>query len=181
MVITNHWSGSPAERLRAYHIEIVRKLALDPAYVTELKSMWESPIGSRHMDFAKLLSHFTIYKNDNLTQPTDYGTWDFNEDPRDNSANVEVASMCMPGGATAFSGAEPFTIGHAWCHAYINAIIAKLKNLDLAGSFPASVSSALQNGPIFVSSTHGQRALQTVNYGVEGAGATSQALSYEYG
>lgn len=180
-VQTHHWSGSGPTRIRAYHVEIAREQPLPSDYLYDLRVLWRRTDGARSVDFAKLKSYFAIYKNDDLSTPTDYGTWDFNEDPRDGSPNIEIASLCMPKGATAFDQEEPFTIAHAWAHAYIAAVIAKLKNMDVMGSFDAAPYPQFQNGPIPIIGTHGTRAIQQVNFGVQGAGASSEALSKQYG
>lgn len=183
MLITNHWSGSGPVRLRAYHIEIARTGEIGSLYSHDLRAAWQDPtMPMRAVDFALLHDKFVVWKNDTLTTINDYGTWDENSDPRDHSANVEIASMCMPGGATDFAGTEPFTIGHAWMHAYICAVVAKLKGIDLLGAFPTSVEpGTLQNGPIDVCGTHGSRAIQTIDFGVPNGNASSQALSDEFG
>jgi len=181
MFQTNHWSGSGPVRLRAYHIENARNAELTPQYLKDLRGAWLNPNGAASVDFALLRSKFNVWKNDSLTTPTDYGTWDFNNDPNDGSPNIQIASMCLPGGATDFGGVEPFTVAHAWMHAYECAAVAQLKGLDVLASFPASISGAFQNGPIFLCSTHGERAIQTIDYGVPGGAASSQAASDEFG
>jgi hypothetical protein len=53
-------------------------------------------------------------------------------------------------------------------HCAINARVAKLKNIDLTATFDVSVDpNVLQNGPIHVLSTHGERALQTNDLGAD--------------
>lgn len=168
MLITNHWSGSPAVRLRDYHVEIVRTGEITDQLRHTLREAWGYTDGSQRVDWKALLALFTIYKNDELSQSTEYGTWDLNHDPRDGSPNIEIASMCMPGGATAFAGDEPFTIAHAWVHTYATAAVSAIKKaIDVLGKFDVSAEpSVLQNGPIFVVSNHGERADQTQNPGV---------------
>ena len=181
-MITSHWSGSPPVRLRAYHVEIARTAPLLPDYLHDLRLRWLTASGQQYVDWPTLFSKFVVWKNDTLTTVSDYGTWDENSDPRDGSPNIEIASMCLPGGATDFNGAEPFTIAHAFMHAYIAAVVAQIKGVDLLGSFPASVEpGTLQNGPIFTVSTHGERAIQTIDYGVPGGAASSQDASDEFG
>jgi hypothetical protein len=182
MIITSHWSGSGAVRLRAYHEEIARTGAITDTYRAHLRTLWSQMNGALSVDWPQLFSLFTVWKNTDLSTPRDYGTWDINTDPRDGSTNIEIASMCMPGGATAFDGAEPFTVAHAFVHAYLVAAIAKRENIDVLATFPASVRpGTLQNGPIDVVGTHGTRAIQTIDYGVSGGNAASQAQSDEFG
>lgn len=180
-VLTNHWSGSPPVRLRAYHVEIGLTGTFTDEDFHNLRALHDQADGYKSVPWATLRAQFNVWKNDSFTTATDYGTWDFNTDPRDGSPNVEVASMCLPGGATDFGGQYPFTIAHAWMHAGIAARICQLKGLDTLGSFPASVAPQLQNGPINVISIHGERAIQTVNWNVPGAGASSEAASLEFG
>lgn len=179
-LVTNHWSGSVPIRLRAYHVEIARKTELPTEELHTLRQAWLAG-ASAVVNFPWLRTLFNVWKNDALTTANDYGTWQLNHDPRDQSPNIEVASMCLPGGATDFHGVEPFTIAHAWMHAYITAAICTLKNIDVPSSFDASVDGVLQNGPIFVVSTHGERAIQTKDYGIPGGAAISQAASDKYG
>ena len=182
MLETNHWSGSGPVRLRAYHIENARIVVLPSLYLHDLRAKWLDPNGARSVDFAELRGKFAVWKNDALTTINDYGTWDANSDPRDGTPNIEIASMCMPGGATDFYGSEPFTVAHAWMHAYECGAVGKLKGLDLLGTFPTSVEpGTLQNGPIDVCGTHGSRAIQTIDYGVPNGNASSQAASDEFG
>jgi len=181
MIATHHWSGSRAVRGRNYHIENARTGIIDDAYRHLLRAAWITDDGAKSVDFHKLKSLFIVYKNDSLTETTEFGTWDLNSDPRNGTPNIEIASLCMPGGATDFEGVEPFTIAHAWVHAYETAAICLLKGQDPQEFFNANVAPQLQNGPIFVFSTHGERAIQTKNYNVPGAGASSEAVSEEYG
>lgn len=181
MNITNHWSASPAVRLRAYHVEIALTGTLNAQFLHDLRALHDQADGYKTVPWSDLTSRFVIWKNDSLSTPNDYGTWDLNTDPRDGSSNIEVASMCMGGATTTDFGNEPFTIAHAWLHAGVCARICVLKNLEANGSFSDSVAAQLQNGPIYVISTHGERAIQTVDYGVPGGAASSQAASDEYG
>jgi len=162
MLITNHWSATGPYRLRDYHVEFARTVVLDEAFLATLRSAQPSQV-----DWQKLKSYFTIYKNVDLRTATDYGTWHLNHDPRDGSANIEVGALCMGGEAVNTSGSwgkEPYTIAHWWMHVGINARLCQLLNIDAGGSFDVSVEpSVLQNGPIFNLSLHCERAYQTVN------------------
>ena len=174
MLVTCHWSASPPQRLRAYHLEFALTGTMTAEDLHNLRAL-----GNASVPWTTLCAQFTIWKNDALTVPTDYGTFDLNNDPRDNSANIEVAAMCMSGASATNFGAYPYTIAHAWMHAAIVARIAVLKNLDCLESFSASVEpSVLQNGPIFTISTHGERAIQTNDWPL---GAASQTQSAKYG
>ena len=175
-VVTNHWSGSPPVRLQAYHVEIALTGVLTAGDFHFLRLLHDHPEGYLSVPWATLRNQFTIWKNDSFATATDYGTYEFNHDPRDGSPNIEVASMCMPGGATAFDGDSPFTIAHAWMHAAICARVCQLKGLDTVEAFPASDDPYFQNGPIFVVSTHGERAIQTKD-----TAATNPALGYFFG
>lgn len=184
--ITGHWSASPPERLNAYHVEFALTGSLSEDVMHELRALKNaggySPTG---FPWDTIRPQFTIWKNDSFTTSTDYGTWDNNNDPRDDSPNIEVAAMCMGGSDVSVEsnwGKWPYTIAHAWMHAGIIARICALKDIDANESFPASVEpSVLQNGPIYVVSTHGERATQTQNWGVPGAAAASLAQSQEFG
>ncbi len=179
---TAHWSASPPQRLRAYHEEFALTGSLDAQHLHNLRVLKGDPLGYSKVPWDELRAQFTLWKNDSFTTPTDYGTWDVNRDPRDGtSPNVEVAAMCMGDATTTNFGTWPYTIAHAWIHAGIIARICALKGFDSNGSFDASVAPQLQNGPIFVVSTHGERAIQTVNWNVSGAGASSEAASKEFG
>lgn len=179
---TGHWSASPPQRLRAYHEEFALTGKLSDDFLHNLRVLKSDPEGYLKVPWNELLAAFTIWKNDAFTVPTDYGTWDMNRDPRDGtSPNVEIAAMCMGDATTENFGTWPYTIAHAWIHAGLIARICALKGFDIGASFDASVAAQLQNGPIFVVSTHGERAIQTVNYGVPGAGASSEAASKEFG
>ena len=183
MLITNHWSASPPVRLNAYHIEFAATEDLDATLLHDLRAFKDNGGNAfANVPWSTLLLEFTIWKNDSFTTQTDYGTWDENTDPRDGSPNIEIAAMCMVGATTTNWGSYPYTIAHAWMHAGIIARICALKDLDANGSFDTSVEpSVLQNGPIYVVSTHGERALQTRDYGVAGGAAQSQELSDEFG
>lgn len=105
-----------------------------------------------------------------------------NTDPRDGSANTEVSAMCMAGAQTSDFGQYPYTMAHAWVHAGLLARICALKNIDATESFDTSIEPAtLQNGPIFTVSTHGERAIQTVDYGVPNGNASSRTASDQFG
>jgi hypothetical protein len=145
----------------------------------ELHTLRAIPDG-RFPNFAYLRRRFAIWKNDALSATTEYGTWEMNSDPRDHSANVEVAFMGMSGATTQNFGAYPYTIAAAWMHAALIARVCALKNIDCNGSFDVSVEPAvLQNGPIYNVSTHGERALQT--YNPPPNGATNDALGRSLG
>lgn len=162
MLVTGHWSATAPARLRDYHIEFSQTSPIDSAFKLALRDA----IALGPPDFAKLRESFTIWKNDQLGSPTDYGTWHLNHDPRDGSANIEIGALCMANATTQNWGRYPFTRAHAWMMAGIVARVCVLKKIDTGGSFATDVEpSVLQNGPIFNVSTHGERALQTQNPG----------------
>jgi hypothetical protein len=165
MIITCHWSVTPKKRQRDYHIEFALTGTLAREYIISLGKV-KNP---KEIDWEKLTDAFTIYKNHNLTDVTSYGTWRMNSDPRDGTANIEVAALTMDGSDVTTTGSwgdNPYTFAHAWMHAGIAARIAQIKNLDSSGSFETSVEpSVLMNGPIYIISTHGERALQTQDEG----------------
>jgi hypothetical protein len=78
-------------------------------------------------------------------------------------------------------GAYPFTIAHAFMLAAIAARVAQLKGLDVGGSFETNVRpDVLQNGPIFIFSTHAERAIQTYNPPPNGASDETHAREFGY-
>jgi hypothetical protein len=182
MLVTAHWSASPPARLRAYHIEFaLTGQTFSDLELHNLRALRADPNGYQSVPWSVLTSRFTIWKNDSLTTANDYGTWDLNNDPRDNSSNIEIAAMCMDNATTTNFGPDPYTMAHAWMHAGLFARVCALKNLDAGASFDAGVAPQLQNGPIFNLSTHAERAIQTVDYGVPGGSASSQAASDQFG
>ena len=161
MLITGHWSATGPTRLNDYHIESAKKTGAAVPHLTRDSN----PCAA---DWIALRAAFDIWKNDALSQPTDYGTWHLNHDPRDQSSNIEIGMLCMANATTQNWGNYPLTFAHAWVMAGIIARVAQLKNIDINGSFGASVEpSVLMNGPIFNVSTHAERALQTQNPGVQ--------------
>jgi hypothetical protein len=180
--ITHHWSGTADQRGDHYTIEIGRTATLDSQYLHDLRAAWLDPNGAHSVDFVLLKSKFNVWKNHDLSYVPSYDTWNWNHDPRDNTTpNICIASLCLPHGATDFSGEEPFTIAHAWAHAYAAALVAAIKNLDCLESWPNPSAAVYQNGPMFTISTHAERAIQTIDWGVPDGGASSQAASQEYG
>lgn len=178
MIATYHWSATVPIRIKKYHIECALKIPnLDPDFLHNLRALALVPSGYTHVPWQKLYSYFDIWKNFDFDKALDYGCWHLNKDPRDQSPNVEIAALCMDG--QGLDGIHPFTIAHAWALAGLGARLAAIKGLDPRESFKAPPE--LQNGPLWVFDTHGGRALQTPNWGVEGAGATSEALSKEFG
>jgi len=161
MILTCHWSVTPPTRQRDYHIEFALTGNLSSEYIASLGTVTDPS----KIDWKTLKNAFTIYKNNNLTDVTTYGTWHLNSDPRDGSANVEIAALTMDGSdvtTTGSWGPNPYTFAHAWIHAGIVARVCKIKNIEANGSFNVSVEpSVLINGPIYIVSTHGERALQT--------------------
>jgi len=162
MIITCHWSVTPPTRQRDYHVEFaLTGNGLSQEFISSLGTITDP----NKVDWDTLFNNFTVYKNNNLTDVTTYGTWHLNSDPRDGSANIEVASLTMAGDNVTTTGSwgdNPHTFAHSWMHSAIVARIAHLKDLDCNASFDVSVEpSVLQNGPIYVVSTHGERALQT--------------------
>lgn len=158
MILTHHWSATSPARIRDYHVEY----ALTGEISASLHAALLAASGPADVSWGALRAAFQVWKNVDLATPTDYGTWHLNHDPRDQSANVEIGALCMGGegvGMTSW-GAWPFTIAHAWMAVGIGARICKIKNIDPLGSFDAA-SHGMQNGPLSVISTHGERALQT--------------------
>jgi hypothetical protein len=153
---------TPPTRQRDYHVEFALTGNLQAAQLEDLDlDMYKH---NRDIDWELLKAQFTIYKNNDLSEVTSYGTWHLNSDPRDGSSNIEVAALTMDGAVSTIGswGPHPYTFAHAWMHAAIIARICAIKGIDALGSFDPSVeSSVLQNGPIFVVSTHAERALQT--------------------
>lgn len=163
MLLTCHWSATQPVRLRDYHVEFALTSPLEDLFAERIGSA----IALTGADWDRLRGHFDVWKNDALTQPTDYGTWHLNHDPRDDSANIEIGALCMANATTQRWGRFPFTRAHAWMMAGIVARICTLKSIDIGASFGTEVApSVLQNGPIFNVSTHAERALQTQNPGV---------------
>jgi hypothetical protein len=160
-IITAHWSVTPPTRQRDYHIEFALTGTLSAAQITALGS-YAHPA---QVDWEMLKEQFTIYKNNDLSEVTSYGTWHMNSDPRDGSSNIEVAALTLDGSDVSTTGSwgpHPYTFAHAWMHAAIIARVCAIKNMDALAQFDPSVeASVLQNGPIYVVSTHGERALQT--------------------
>ena len=163
MLITNHWSVTPAgTRLGEYHVEFGLKPGTNVAIFNK-----EVLTGDGGQVTSAVRGAFNIWKNVDLTTPTSYGTWNVNHDPRDQSANVEIASLCMGGEGVSVAGpwgSEPFTFAHFLMHCHLTARVCKLKGLDPLGSFASSeFPDLLQNGPIHTASTHGERAIQTID------------------
>ena len=164
-IITCHWAVVPkmTTALGDYHIEFTDK-NLDKNYNTSLLYQINKPDVTKinwnnHMDM------FSVFKNNPLNAVTGYGTWHLNSSPVDGSSNVEIASLTMGGSDVQVQGPwgnNPHTISHSLVHAYLVASVCKLKNINPLESFATSVEpSILQNGPIYVVSTHGERAIQT--------------------
>jgi hypothetical protein len=183
MLVTAHWSATSPVRLRKYHIEFaITGSAFSSDVLHNLRALGAQANGYQSVPWSDLLASFTIWKNEDLTAPDNYGTWDMNTDPRDGSSNIEVSAMCMLNAKSNAFGQYPYTMAHAWIHAGILARVCALKGLDATESFDASVEpGTLQNGPIFTVSTHGERAIQTVDYGVPNGNASSQAASDQFG
>lgn len=161
MLITAHWSATGPYRIKDYHIEF----AAPHGITHDLNLMAKNATDPAHVDWAKLKAAFTVWKNMSLADPSDYGTWHLNHDPRDGSANVEVGALCMGGEGVGISGPwgnYPYKYAHFWMHAAIIARVCFLKGLKPSDSFGVDVEpSVLQNGPIYVVSTHAERAIQT--------------------
>lgn len=171
MLITNHWSVSGLNKLKDYHVEFaltgtVSSITQKQCYALVSKV---DAVALKAFNVDTLKKAFTIYKNFPFTQPTTYGTYLINNDPRDNSSNIEIAMLGMDGANVQVQGpwgSHPYTAAHAIMHAAINARVCKLKGINPIDSFPTSIEpSILQNGPIYVLSTHGERALQTNDQG----------------
>lgn len=160
MLVTWHWSATGPSRINDYHVEGAMTGALSGDFLDALRVQGDPT----KIDWEQLRAAFTIWKNDDLSTPTDYGTWHLNHDPRDDSANIEIGMLCMLNATTQNWGKYPFTIAHAYMATGIAARIATLKGLDCSASFDPTVEpSVLMNGPIYQFSTHAERALQTQN------------------
>lgn len=165
MILTTHWSASSPARINDYHVEFALKFPqIDPAFMHDLRAATDPT----KVDFDKLFWNFNTWKNFVLTDVTTYGTWHLNHDPRDGtSPDVEIGALCMGGEGTSITrwGRWPYTTAHAWMHAAIIARICAMKRLDPLQRF--APTNGLQDGPIFVVSTHAERAFQTVNPGID--------------
>ena len=171
MLLTGHWSVTDPHGgfIGDYHAQYRQVTAIPRDDVLALGQI----TNIADMDFEKLLARFEVKKVIDFDVASQYATWHINHDPRDNSPDVAVASISMgadaanhvPGASTNGNfGSFPFDFSHAWMMAAVMARIAYLKEIDLSSSFATDVEpSVLQNGPIFACSTHGERALQTVD------------------
>ena len=159
-LITAHWSATSPVRLRTYHVEFAYTGALSPAVVTACLAA-QAPAD---VDWDSLARAFAIWKNMDFSAATDYGTWHINHDPRDNSPNIEVAAMCMQGASVSGPwGPYPYEKVHAWMHAAIIARIGMLKDIPLDAFFDNPNPDVYQNAPLYVVSTHAERAYQSVD------------------
>lgn len=167
MLVTCHVSVTPPMRLRDYHIEF--GLVDSPSNLGAINAMCKAAQIPSDIDWVKLKGVFNVWKNVALVTPTSYGTYKLNHDPRDGSSNIETAAMCLGGEGVSIAGPWghwPYTYAHSWMHAGCVARVCQIENIDTGGSFDVSVdTSRLQNGPIYVVSTHAERAWQTVDTG----------------
>src|ERR1700693_2200147 len=126
MLVTAHQSATQPVRLRAYHVEFGMHDGVPQSFIDDCyRALFMAAPDVNAVDWAALRSHFDLYKNDTLTTPTDYGTWHLNHDPRDGSANIEVAALCLGGSDVAIAGPWgrwSYTAAHRLIHA---AVIAR--------------------------------------------------------
>jgi len=163
-VVTAHWSATSPARLKDYHVEFALTGTLDPAYNLSLGQITDPT----KIDWVKLKSLFTIWKNFQFGVSLDYGTYDWNHAMSgDQSPNIEIGALCMGGeGVNVIGpwGKYPYTFTHAWIHAAIIARVCKVKNLNPLQSFN---DPGKQNPPQYVVSTHAERACQTPDQGAD--------------
>lgn len=159
-IVTAHWSGTPAQRERAYHLEFMQRQT--PLQANLLQACRDAQAPS-DVPWVRMYGAFAVYKNVNFDTAMDYGCFGWNHDFRDNSPNIEVAAMCMGGPHTGTRnfGEWPYTKAHAWMHAYLIAMVCRLKGIDPLESFKPV--QGFMNGPLYSVSTHGERAYQTQN------------------
>jgi hypothetical protein len=156
--------------LKDYHVEFATNQPVDKEYENSLLSQIDK-IDVTKINWEQHLKLFSIFKNVAFDTATSYGTYRLNHDPRDNSPDIEIASLSMGGEGVSVAGQwgkQPHTIIHSLTHAYLVAVVCKLKNIKPLESFDVSFEpSVLQNGPIWVISTHAERALQTKDLGAD--------------
>lgn len=188
MLITDHWSATTNVNVPEYHIGTWAHQPRPPQSLVEecytyAKASHHHPLPNALLN--ALTVAFALRKNVALGTATEYGTYRLNHDPRDGSADIEIAACCM-GGERVYTtgpwGNYPFTAAHAVYLAQVNARVCKLKGLDPLAHFDAAVApGVLQNGPVFVVSTHAERAIQTQDFAPHGDGAASLSQSQRYG
>jgi hypothetical protein len=167
MLITCHWSASPPVPLTDYHVEF----ALNRPIPSDIDAKVTHGLPLTPADVDRLKTAFDVWKFMDFAAIPQYAVWHLNHDPRDDSVDISIAALCMGGEHVATVGPWgrwPFTRAHAYIMAAIVARIATLKQIDVYDSFPVagSLVGRLQNGPVYVVSTHGFRAYQTPNPGV---------------
>lgn len=165
-IITGHWSATSPERLGDYHAEFGQRGDIPQALLATCRAA----VRADQIPWSVLRQNFNVWKNTNFDTVMTYGTWDWNHDFRDGSPNIEVGALCMGGphtGTTNF-GQWPYTKAHAWMHAGVIARIAHLKGIKPLESFEAP--AGYMNGPLYAISTHGERAYQTANPGIDDQG-----------
>ncbi len=183
MIVTLHESASAPIFLGDYHVEMFAKKTLPQSLVDECYNALVA--GSMKPSYVEAVrTYFSIKKFIVFGTPTSYGTFEMNHDPRDRSTNIEIAAMCMGGEGVKIAGPwgrYPYTAAHGVMHAAISARVCKLKALDPTEIFDPSVDpNVLQNGPISVLATHGERAIQT--YETPGPdSATTETLARRFG
>jgi hypothetical protein len=180
MLVTCHQSASPPIRLHDYHLEFGLKDGV--VLAASLIAACKRATNAADIDWLAMRAAFNIYKNDPLVTATSYGTFEMNHDPRDGSANVEIAALCMGGEGVSVAGPWgrwPYTYIHCAMHAALVARVCQLKDLDTLGTFDAGIApNIMQNGPISVVSTHGERAWQTYDIGQGGKIAERGYFAY---
>jgi hypothetical protein len=159
MLITAHWSVTqPPNPIGDYHAQYAQ---IEPVDLNLNRNTNVSDV-----DWEKLKAGFSVYKVMMFDVIPTYATYLINHDPRDQSADIAIASLSMYGATITDFGKYPFTYNHAFMMAGCMARVAYLKNIDTEASFDVSVEpDILQNGPIYNLSTHAERALQTTDQG----------------
>jgi hypothetical protein len=155
MLLTAHWSATSNQRIRDYHVEYAAISAVPQTLIDECYNATDAS----QIDWASLVKYFVVWKNFDFETATSYGTYLLNHDPN-GSPNIELGALCMGGegvGTSSF-GKWPYTAAHFAMHAGIAARVALLKGVNPSEAFD---DGALQNGPFYRLSTHGERAIQT--------------------
>jgi hypothetical protein len=167
MLITCHWSASPPAPLTDYHVEF----ALARPIPIDLDAKLKANAVLTAADVDRLKSAFDVWKFMDFAAIPVYAVWHLNHDPRDDSADISIAALCMGGehvNTIGPWGRWPFTRAHAYMMAAVVARVAAIKGIDVNESFPitGNLGGRLQNGPVYAVATHGYRAYQTPNVGV---------------
>jgi len=184
VIVTLHESASPPMFLGDYHVEFYAKFPVSSTLNDRCYAALHGESVSSTL-VEEVTPFFAVKKFTALTEPTSYGTYLMNHDPRDRSSNIEIAAMCLGGEGVQMAGPWgkwPYTAAHGIMHAALAARVCSLKSLDPMATFDVSVKpDVLQNGPIYVASTHGERAIQTYDTpGPGGSSSEDQARRFGY-